>query len=135
MSKHLFKNGYHNLFLAAAIFCSFVFFEELSNDLLSSYDMKILKVELVCEQPLNNRCDYQYWVQGNEGKNSRIQINGNLFGFDELVAGNTIKKNKFSFAYEVNGQESKSKSVTYLFRILLVILVLLSVWRYLTPQE
>jgi hypothetical protein len=106
MRKPFFLKGPHNILLVAGIVGCLFLLKVLFDQLYSEYDFKILAIELNCQQPLNNRCTYEYSVKRKDGSLSKIGLSGYMFRSEELVVGNSIAKNKFSFGYQVNGEKS-----------------------------
>jgi hypothetical protein len=101
----LFENGLHNIFIVIAIFMLHISYKNTSEMFLSEYNGKIVSQELVCEQPLNNRCVHAYSLINNEGQQSTSSQFISGVPNVETVVGNHITKTKFSFSYKVNGVE------------------------------
>lgn len=101
----LFEHGLHNIFIVIAVFMLQISYKNTSEMFLSEYNGKIVSHELVCEQPLNNRCVPAYTLINNEGQQSTSSQFISGVPSVETVVGNHITKTKFSFSYKVNGVE------------------------------
>lgn len=58
----------------------------------------------VCEEPLHNRCFYQFGARREDGQRSIFKPPAYLFEFPDLQIGNVIVKHRGAFDYSVNGQ-------------------------------
>ncbi len=126
--------GPHNIFFVAGIIGFLICLEGLFCELYFDYDIRILGVQLICEQPLNNRCFYQYLVKQGDGTLNRVKFHGYMFRDNELVVGNTIKKDKLSFEYQVNGSKVSWEFAGHYVTILLFSVLVFALWRRLTPR-
>lgn len=127
--------GPHNILFVASIVGVLFFLAALFHQLCFEYDFKILAIEIKCEQPLNNRCIYEYSVESKDGFLGKIELDGYMFRSEELVVGNSIKKNKLSFEYQVNGKKMVWGFGSRYLMILFFSLLALGLWRYLTPKQ
>ena len=134
MRKPFFVTGPHNVLLAASIVGCLFSFDGVISTFRVDYDIRIMEVKSVCEQPLNNRCVFQYSVEQGNGTLNKINLPGYMFRDSELAAGNKIKKSRFSFEYRVNDKLVSWGFVGHYLTILALSLLALGLWRYLTPD-
>ena len=135
MRKPFFVTGPHNALLVAGIVGFLFFFDGIISAFNVGYDMRILEVQPVCEQPLNNRCVYQYSVEQGNGTLSKIKLPGYMFSDSELAVGNKIKKSRYSFEYQVNEKLVSWGFSGHYLTIFVLSLFALSLWRYSTPDS
>jgi hypothetical protein len=135
MGKPFLVKGPHNVLLVAGLVGGLFFLGALFQQLFFEYDFRIMAIELKCQQPLNNRCIYEYSVMRKDGSLSKVELDGYMFRREELAVGNSIKKNKFSFEYQVNGERMVWGFADYYLWILLLSFCTLGLWRYLTPKR
>lgn len=133
MRKPFFVTGLHNLFFAAGIVGCLIFLQATFHTWYFECEIRILKIELVCQQPLNNRCQYEYFGEHKDGTLSKIDF-AYLFGTGELTVRDSVKKDKFSFEYQLNGKKMVWGFASHYFSILFFSLLALGSWRYLTPK-
>lgn len=135
MRKPFFVTGSHNILLVASIVGCLIFLAAVFHQLYSDYEIRILAIENVCEQPLNNRCQYLYLVEHKDRTLSKISFDIYMFRKDELAVGNSIKKDKFSFEYQLNGNKMVWGFASHYLSILFFSLLALGLWRCLTPNQ
>lgn len=133
--KPFFVTGPHNALLAAGVIGCIFFFDGVISAFGVDYNMRILDVQSVCEQPLNNRCAYQYLVEQGGGTLNKINFPGYMFRDSELVVGNKIQKSRFSFEYQVNDKLVHWSFACHYVTILVLSLFVLGLWRYSTPDS
>jgi hypothetical protein len=135
MRKPFFVSGPHNLLFVAGIVGCLICLRGVFLQLTYEYDFKVLAIGLKCQQPLNNRCVYEFSVMLKDGSVDEIQLEGYMFRHEEVAVGNTIKKGKFSFGYQVNGKRMNwAFAVNYLW-VFLFSLSALGLWRNVTPTK
>jgi len=127
MPKHIFEVGPHNILLGIGIIGCLIFCYGAFDVLFSELDVSVVEKETICEQPLNNRCRYQYLVEHN-GQHKIISVSGYLFDSEDLVAGNSVKKGRFSFKYRVNGYTKIWPFAADYFGILFFSFLALGLW-------
>ena len=132
--KRYFVTGPHNILLVGSIVGCLYFFYGVISAFVVDYDMRILNVQTICEQPLNNRCVYQYSIDKGDGSLNNIEFTGYLFRDSELVVGNQIKKSKFSFVYQVNGNIVSWGYAWHYLTFFIFSIFALVLWRYSTPE-
>lgn len=132
MRKQLFIKGPHNILFVAGIVGLLFFLGALFNQLNFECDFSILSIETKCQQPLNNRCIYEYSVKSKSGLLSKIGLDGNLFVSEDLAVGKSIQKNKFSFVYQVDGKRTNWTFANYYLGIFFISILAFGLWRYLT---
>jgi hypothetical protein len=135
MKKPFFSKGPHNILFAAGIVGCLFFLEALFHQMYLEYDFRVLAIETKCEQPLNNRCIYKYSVKHKDGSVSKVELDGYLFREEELAVGNSIKKEKFSFEYLVNGERTVWGFANYFLLIFFASISSLWIWRHLTTKR
>jgi hypothetical protein len=119
--------------LYAAILMVAVFAYGLYGELAYSYDFRVLAVGVVCEQPLNNRCENEYAVANSDGTSIKLRSHRlTAFDSDDLRVGNAVKKKQFSFEAEVNGTKQYWPQATYYLAWLACGCFALVLWRFLT---
>ena len=133
MRKPFFVAGLHNILLVAGIVGCLIFLQATFHTWYFECEIRILEIELVCQQPLNNRCQYEYFGEYKDGTLSKIDF-AYLFGTGELTVGDSVKKNKFSFEYQLNGKKMVWEFASHYLKILFFSLLALGLWRYLTPK-
>ena len=131
MRKPFFVTGLHNFFFAAGIVGCFIFLQAALHTWYFECEIRVLKIELVCQQPLNNRCQYEYLGEYKDGTLSKIDF-AYLFRTGELTVGDSVKKDKFSFEYQLNRKKMVWEFASHYLSILFFSLVALGLWRYLT---
>jgi hypothetical protein len=131
MPKKLFAVGPHNILLVVGLIGFLIFCYGVFDVLRSEMDARVVGKQTICEQPLNNRCRYQYLVEHN-GQSQTISVSGFVFALDDLVVGNSVKKGPLSFKYEVNGYTKTWPFAADYFGILLLSVFALGLW--LTPR-
>jgi hypothetical protein len=128
-----FVDGLHNILLYGATVTTAWAVLATGNAFVTGEHFNILNSELVCQQPLNNRCRTNYSVRDAGSSLARTyEPEGSLFSAGELKTGNEIQKARFSFSYLVNGQ---AKHWAYGYDILVALLssiVALTIWYRLT---
>lgn len=134
MRKPFFVTGPHNIVFVAAIVGCLICSAALFHQWYFESEIRILAVENACEQPLNNRCQYEYLAEHKDGTLSRISFDIYMFRKDELAVGSSIKKSKFSFEYQMNGRKMAWGFAGHYLKILFFSLLALGLWRYLTPK-
>jgi len=127
MPKKLFEVGPHNILLGVGLIGCLIFCYGVFDVLWSELDVRIVKKETVCEQPLNNRCRYQYLVE-HDGQHQSISVSGYVFDPEDLVVGNSVKKGRFSFQYKVNGYTKTWPFAADCIGILLFSFLALGLW-------
>ncbi|MET3109548.1 hypothetical protein AAKU58_004405 [Oxalobacteraceae bacterium GrIS 1.18] len=134
MNQSLFIKGPHNiLFILGIVGCLF-FVEALVHQMYLDYDFQILDIKLKCEQPLNNRCVYEYMVRNKNNSINKIELDGFMFKKEELEVGYFIKKEKFSFEYRINGENKVWGFAKYHLLILLASFSALVFWVILSRK-
>jgi hypothetical protein len=134
MRKIIFFDGLHNIFFVAAMIGFSLSIFSFGSHLMANFDFSVLKVDRICEMPLNNRCEDHYLVKGKDGKMETMIPSGYKFRNGELAIGNHLKKNRFELSYQVNGAR-----VDWAYLILHTTGVLLSCiifiwWQFLTKK-
>ncbi|MDB6008713.1 MAG: hypothetical protein JWL65_963 [Gammaproteobacteria bacterium] len=102
MPKNIFEGGPHNILLGVGLIGCLIFCYGVFGVLCSELDVRVVEKKTMCEQPLNNRCRYQYLVE-HDGQHQIISVSGYVFDSGDLVVGSSVKKGRFSFEYQVNG--------------------------------
>ena len=133
MKLTVFVAGVHNVFLAACAAGCVIFLQGVSHQWLFECNVKIVAINYVCQQPLNNRCQYEYIGQGRNGAVGTVDFNY-MAGRDQLAESDWVTKEKFGFDYRLNGQKMTWRSWSYYLRILFFGVISLFVWRYLTVR-
>ncbi len=124
----LFEYGFHNVFLVIAIIMLGVSFNSTQKMFLFECNDKIVSKELVCEQPLNNRCQFIYTLVSNEGQETKTDLLDYALQNTEAIVGNKIAKPKFSFSYQVNGEKKYWSYWPWVLKIFIPGLVFLRLW-------
>lgn len=129
MKRIHFVDGPHNVLLYGAsvgIIAASLF---TGNAFVTAYNFSVLSSELVCEQPLNNRCVTRYKVKDVGSSLTRdYEPSGYLFRSDDLNNGNQVLKQPFSFSYFINGEERHWIYGSTMLVDLLVSVVALAIW-------
>lgn len=133
MRKPFFVTGLHNFFFVAGIVGCLIFLQAIFHQWYFESEIRILAIELVCEQPLNNRCQYEYLGQHKDGTVSKVDL-AYMFKRAELAIGDSVKKDKFGFEYQLNGEKMVWGFASHYLSILFFSLLALGLWRYLTPK-
>jgi hypothetical protein len=129
MKRFPFIAGPHNVLLygacigivVASLFTGYAF--------VTADNFSILGSELICEQPLNNRCVTRYKViDAGSSLTRNYEPSGYLFQSDDLETGNQVLKQPFSFTYFINGQERRWNYGFVMLIDLLLSVVALVVW-------
>jgi len=128
ISKQYFETGPHNILLFFSIIGFLIFLYATFNAFSSQLDIRIVSRETVCAQPLNNRCRYQYTVKETDGRQGPLLVSGFVYDADDLIAGNSIRKERYSFQYEVNGHPKFWPFATSVGGILLLSIAALALW-------
>jgi hypothetical protein len=124
----LFENGAHNFLFAFAFIGIFFCIYITAKMFLLDWDIKIIQHDLVCVEPLHNRCSMKIVTQDRDYVLNKISVFILLFDSDTLSVGNTIEKKGFSFSYKVNGEQRFWKHWTTIFKILLLSFIFLKLW-------
>jgi len=136
MRTRLFVKGLHNVLLFLGVVGILLCVHGLYCEMFLDYNMRIMGIQIVCEQPLNNRCRSLYSIQRTDGTQETITtLYGSMFRDSEIVPGNTIKKAKFSFEYEVNGEKVGWAYAGHYLLVLLLSLIAIGLWRWFTPKR
>jgi hypothetical protein len=133
MRKPFFVTGPHNILFVAGIVGCLFFLQAIFHLWYFECEIRILSIELVCQQPLNNRCQYEYLGQYKDGTLSKVDL-AYMFRRDELAIGDSVKKDKFSFEYQLNGKKIVWEFANHYLSILFFSLLVLGLWRYLTSK-
>ena len=133
MRKPLFVTGLHNFFFAAGVVGCFIFLQAVFHQFYFECEIRILSIELVCQQPLNNRCQYGYWGKHKDGTLRKFDLSY-MFRRDELSVGDSVKKEKFGFVYQLNRKKMVWGVAGHYLKILAFSLLALGLWRYLTGR-
>ena len=104
MKKIIYVEGLHNAFFVVAVVGTIFTLVSLVAQFYATFDFVILKIDRICEQPLNNRCVDHYLVKRKDGGYETLTPSAYKFRESELVTGNSLKKNRFALRYEVNGR-------------------------------
>jgi hypothetical protein len=131
MPKNIFEAGPHNILLGVGLIGCSIFCYGVFDVLRSELDVRVVGKQTICEQPLNNRCRYQYSVE-HDGQHQIISVSGYVFDSDDLVVGNSVKKGQFSFKYKVNGYTKIWSFAADYIGILLFSFLAFGLW--LTPR-
>jgi hypothetical protein len=135
MNKSFFVQGPHNILLMAGILGCLMCIPALLNQWYFDSEVRILAIENVCQQPLNNRCQREYLVEHKDKTLSKISSSFFSFKSDDLAVGDSLTKHRFSFGYQVNG---KAPTFGYTRRdsaILFLSLLALGLWRYFSLRK
>jgi hypothetical protein len=129
MKKSIWKSGYHNYFLIIAIYTGFVFFQNVSKYFLTDYNVLIIKIDLVCQQPLNNRCNYE-WI-GKEINGETKAVDLSAFCEENVIAvGDRINKKKLSLNFQLNGNDQGWPGGYFYLKFLIASVVSFIIWLY-----
>ena len=128
MIKWEFVKGAHNLLLYIGVAILGLCLYGVLNVFWTGLDAQVLARESVCEQPLNNRCQYLYTLRKPDGEQLKTAMSAYIFDASDLAIGNYLKKNKFSFGYEVNGQKKSWPFFLHYLYLLLVSVFALGLW-------
>lgn len=129
MKSSIWWSGYHNYFLVIAIYTGFVFFQNVAQYFLTDYDVLITKIDLVCQQPLNNRCNYE-WI-GKEANGETKIVDLSSFSAERVITvGDYINKKKFSLNFQLNGNDQGWSSGYYYLKFLIASVVSFIIWLY-----
>lgn len=112
-----------------------MFLSAIFNQLNFECNFSILAIDIKCQQPLNNRCIYEYSVKNKDDLVRKIELDGNMFGTEDLAVGKSIQKEKFSFEYQVDGKKMVWRFANYYFWILSFSAMAFGLWRYLTLRR
>ncbi|MEP6633649.1 MAG: hypothetical protein ABJA62_05510 [Luteimonas sp.] len=134
MSSRVWISGFHNILLVIGVVSLFFIAEAFIHQWLLTCDAVIVKVSLVCEQPLNNRCQYEYIGRNESGDLSKIEL-GFTVNEDEVRPGDAIKKDKFGLKYYFNGRRHEWQFSSFYVQIFLLSLFSFFLWRYLTVRQ
>jgi hypothetical protein len=95
---------------------------------LFDWNVKIQSQELVCEQPLNNRCVTVFTFTDNSGNQIKTSLFIYLFGPEKLLVGDHIEKDRFTFGYKINGIEKFWGHWETILKFFMAGIILLAVW-------
>ena len=136
ISKLCLVKGKHNILLVIGYFCLFFSYDITYYSIFVDYDFSVLSKEYVCEQPLNNRCEYEFLISNKNGDVNKSNLITFVFNLDELAIGNSLKKSKFSFKYYINGTKFTFGLYQYFwFTCFFSGLLILGLWCYLTCKK
>jgi len=130
----VFVEGLHNaIFIASAVGILFSTISLITH-IFSEFDFTVLKIETICEKPLNNRCVDHYSVINKNGASVDLTLSAYKLRPNEVVVGNSLKKDRFSLEYWVNG-----KKVQWEYFFLHIMVITMSVlcfiwWQYLSRK-
>jgi hypothetical protein len=110
MKKIFFIKGPHNILFVAGIVSALFCLEGLFDELYFECDFRILAIGLKCQQPLNNRCVYEYSVVHKDGSLRTIELNCYVFMQEELVVGK-IPLKKISSVLNTRSMEKKGLGI------------------------
>jgi hypothetical protein len=133
--KTLFIPGLHNVFLLIGVIGLLLCIESTYGAFFYDYEFRIISVEKICEQPLNNRCFNQYFIENKNKIKDKIIINSDIFRQNDLLPGNKIKKDKFTFSYYVNEKKMVWGDITYILNLQFFSLLMFVLWRYLNNSK
>ena len=134
LTKPFFLTGLHNFFFVAGITGCLICLQAIFHQWYFECEIRIFSIELVCQQPLNNRCQYKYIGQYKDGTLSQVDL-AYMLRRDELAIGDSVKKNKFSLVYQLNGKKMFWEFISHYLIILFFSLLALGLWRYLTLEQ
>lgn len=112
MRRIIFTDNFHNIFFIVAVVGLLFTLTSLIMHIYSAFDFTILKIDRICEQPLNNRCVDYYLVSRKNGSSGILTFPAYKFQESELVVGNSIRKDRFMVAYWVNGKKVQWRYLT-----------------------
>ena len=118
-SGHL-RFGHKLLLLCLSIFSAVLCEGRIIDTFLLSADFTVKSTYRVCEQPLNNRCVTHYDVLESDGASGDFVPFGYQFEPGILQPEVHIRKNAYSFRYEIDGI---SRRWPYLWSHIIVFLV------------
>lgn len=134
MKNPLFVSGPHNLFLGAGIAACLISIQAIFHQWHSDYEFRILAIDQVCQQPLNNRCQYEYTAQHKDGTISKVDF-VYMIERKEVEVGNSIRKEKFQFEYILNEKNMAWSSARHYLSVLFFGILALGFWRFLTMKK
>ena len=134
MRRIVFVDGLHNVFFIAAVVGAILTLTSLSIQYYSTFDFVILKIDRICEQPLNNRCVDHYLVKRENDPYETLTISAYKFRESELAVGNSFKKNRFTFEYWVNGRKVQWGYLTLHIAGMILSSLVFVWWQYLSRK-
>ena len=117
-----------NALLIAGVVTLYMSIKPLATFYVDDYHYLITSKTLVCEQPLNNRCEYQFELKDPKGKIVTRTLHSYIFRANELTVGSNIEKRKGSFEYSVNGKTTTWGHWRSSFILLLCTAILWALW-------
>jgi hypothetical protein len=132
MRKSLFADGLHNIFGIAGVMGLIFTIASFSQHLWSEIDGVVQSKQVVCEQPLNNRCTEVYVIRTPDGSSRSLELSGYGFRSEEFEVGKQIRKEKFELAYVVDGKRVDWRYAAGHLTAGLLSVLILAWWGFLT---
>ena len=131
--KPFFVSGLHNVGYTIAIAIWIAAIITICNQFFFEADFEVISIRKECEQPLNNRCSFVYFIKeanGDQHWRNLIEFRGSQ---EDLKVNNAIKKKRFRFDYQVNGIDISWNDGPKLILAIIFAFVPFSIARLKTP--
>jgi hypothetical protein len=128
VKRRFFISGIHNLFLFFGVAGLILTVGLAVHFILLRGDFVIVSHGLVCEQPLNNRCQYEFQVRMKDGTLGTFSPLANGVSLEKLTDGSSLAKERFSTTYSIDGVVMKWDGGWALTVYAAISAVLLGLW-------